>query len=218
MTDPFEQQLQQLHPVPVNGLEEMLYQAGWQAGRTAALTEQASSVLTGAINGQVSRQWTRLGFIGGAASGLVAASLMFAIAAWSGWLPNANPPGSNPPSEQLASAPEAPAVKGEPAPAEQPDSATLATKQQGRGAVGFNLLSWFDSGAEAFTRALPQTRSQMLTTAPVNSGELNRLLSVSANFTARELPVLDDSEGRERIAPEFLRYRPGENSLPGGRF
>lgn len=216
MTNPFEQQLQQLHPVPVTGLEEMLYQAGWQAGHAAALAEQASSAPTGSVNGQAARRSPRLGFFGGAASGLVAASLMFVAAAWSGWLPNSNSAASNRLSVPIARVPEAPARQ--PEPARRPDTASLAAAEQGRPNAGFNLLAWLDFDAAVSIPAISRTQSQLLTTAPTSGLELDRLLSVSANFSSRKISPPNSEHSSSPTAPEFLRYLPGSNSLPGDRF
>jgi len=224
----FEQQLGQLRPVPVSGLEAMLYQAGWQAGRAAAEAETAAeaTATTTALDTSKTietsiirirhRHW--IGFASGAASGLVAASLLFVAMASSGWWPNPMRPESVLPSEQLAKTSELAAEGNLEAAAVPSASAVNASNQGGRGSAGFNLLDWFGSNAEDLAQAIVARRSTVLTTAPRSGNELDRLLSASARAPAGEAQSMKAPPGDGRPNDEFFRYQPGRGDFRNLRF
>lgn len=209
----FEQQLRQLKPTPAAGLEEMLYQAGW----AAALQAQAATPAPEATSRQAPRRsW--LGFLSGAASGLIAASLLFVITASSGWWPNLARPENATPSEQLVNLPDSGGESSSTATAEQPAPALIANQQELRRAAGFNLLDWFGSNTEALAQAIRPQRSTNLTTATRGRDDFERLLSISASLPVSELESMKQPQIEPRPNEEILRYRPGGNSLPGLRF
>lgn len=213
----FEQQLKQLKPVSATGLEEMLYQAGWQAGRSSAIAESGLlSTHKGTSERASRRNW--LDFFSGAASGLVAASLLFVAVAWSGWWPSRTLSESVVPSEQITRASE-PVSESNPDFAEaRPSPASTASDKRGQGTVGFNLLDWFGTNPENLSQAIAIRRSPLLTTAPLSSNDFDRLLSVSANFPASEFQSMNTPRGDDRPGDGLLRYQPGRSNFRDLRF
>ncbi len=210
-SSPFEQQLKQLKPTPVAGLEEMLYQAGW----AAALQAEAAKLEAG-TNGRGSSRRPWLGFLSGGASGLVAASLLFVTTVWNGWLPGPQRSGEVGSGAPIAAATETGAKTPE---AELgPTADVLATTERPRGIAGFNLLAWLDSGSEVFAPAFPPAPSVTLSTAPLSNRQLDRLLSVSGNSPA-SAPLGPDSTNPDApLQGDLLQYRPGGNLQPELRF
>lgn len=200
----FEQQLKQLKPVPATGLEEMLYQAGWQAGHTAALVHMPPAETGDALSDgpPQRRRWTD--FVSGAASGLVAASLLFLAATWSGWVAPSDQSRIEAFRNQIG---RAPAVELTPRSriADLPAAPPAARGESTRQVPGLNLFAWLDSGTEALTQAIKPLPSQFLTTAPIDGPELDRLLSLSADVPAEAPRVPASREPGQQ--PEILRYR-----------
>lgn len=215
---PFEQQLSQLRPAPVSGLEAMLYQAGWQAGRAAAAASESSDTKT--LNGSSLRTRHRswIGFASGAASGLAAASLLLVAAASSGWWPNSTGLGSVGPSEQLAGKIEPSRASLAAVTTEQAVPATIASTERGRGSAAFNLLDWFGANTGNLSPAITSRQSPVLTTAPLKSNDFDRLVSVSPSLHGSEFPSLDTPRGAGRPTAEMLRYRPGRSDFSDLRF
>lgn len=212
-SSPFEQLLKQIKPTPLTGLEEMLYQAGW----AAAL--QAQAVKPDSLGtGRPAPRRSSLGFFSGAASGLIAASLLFAITASSGWWPNLARPENATPSEQLVNMPGSGAESGSTPAVEQPAPALIAVRQGPQRVAGFNLLDWFGTNTETLTQAIRPQYSTNLTTGTLGSNDFDRLLSISANLPASEPESMDQQQVEPGPRGEILRYRPGGNSLPGLRF
>jgi len=214
----FEQQLKQLKPVPATGLEEMLYQAGWQAGRAAALAAAAPREGNGQpiVETPRRRPWT--GFIFGAASGLVAASLLFVIAVRSNSLPNSEPSGVTLPSNRVTGTSVTSDLKSEPLVATRGANASLAASQQQGSASRFDLLQWFNLRAEAISQITIAPRSQMLTAAPLRGSDLDRFLSDSAGLPLSPRGNSTSSKDFNRRKSEILRYQPLRNSQPAFRF
>lgn len=214
----FEQQLKQLKPVPATGLEEMLYQAGWQAGRAAALATSAPLEGNGQRIVETSRRRSWTGFICGAASGLVAASLLFVVAGQSNWLPNSEPSGVTASNDRVAGTSITSELKSEPLIATRPANDSLAASEQEGSASSFDLLEWFNFGAEAISRNTIATRSQMLTAAPLRGANLDRFLSDSARLPSSRSDNSTNSKNFNRLDSEILRYQPLRNSQPAFRF
>lgn len=214
----FEQQLKQLKPTPITGWEEMLFQAGWSAAlqsQAAALEREDSargvSPSPASPRSTSGQRW--LGFFGGAASGMVAAGLIFMLAAWSGVLSSWAPADSN---SQVATAPLAGEAKPELATANPDATAPLGPTESKQSFSGFNVFAWLNSGSEALSQAIAPPRSQVLTTAPVNGRQLDWLLSGSAEdlgFDSRTFAT--DPPGEQ---PEILRYRPWDSTPSSSRF
>lgn len=214
----FEQQLKQLKPVPATGLEEMLYQAGWQAGRAAALATSAPLEGNGQRIVETSRRRSWTGFICGAASGLVAASLLFVVAGQSNWLPNSEPSGVTASNDRVTGTSITSELKSEPLIATRPANDSLAASEQEGSESSFDLLEWFNFGAEAISRNTIATRSQMLTAAPLRGANLDRFLSDSARLPSSRSDSSTNSKNFNRLESEILRYQPLRNSQPAFRF
>ena len=214
----FEQQLKQLKPVPATGLEEMLYQAGWQAGRVAALATSTPLEGNGQLIVETPRRGSWTGFICGAASGLVAASLLFVIAARSNWLPNSEPSGVTAPNDRVTGTSITSELKSEPLIATRPANDSLAASEQEGSASSFDLLEWFNFGAEAISQNTIAPRSQMLTAAPLQGANLDRFLSDSARLPSSRIDDSTNSNDFNRRESEILRYQPLRNSQPAFRF
>lgn len=213
-SQPFEQQLRQLQPVPAGGLEEMLYQAGWQAGRAAALATfvslSGSEVNRGRSPGR--EHWR--GFFSGAASSLVAAGVLVVAAAWSGWLPSASGTREREFDGQIAGAVVTAVEEIELATAGPSAAVSLATSEPIGPISGFNFFDWFGSSNGSLSRSIAPLRSQMLTTAPPSRHEFDSMLSMSEVAQGRRFRSQDLPPGHDRQRPEFLRYQPGLGNLP----
>jgi hypothetical protein len=196
----------------------MLYQAGWQAGRAAALATSAPLEGNGQRIVETSRRRSWTGFICGAASGLVAASLLFVVAGQSNWLPNSEPSGVTASNDRVTGTSITSELKSEPLIATRPANDSLAASEQEGSGSSFDLLEWFNFGAEAISRNTIATRSQMLTAAPLRDANLDRFLSDSARLPSSRSDNSTNSKNFNRLESEILRYQPLRNSQPAFRF